>query len=263
MSFNPISVIISTEKNRRAEGVLTRFDARAVTLSLLCYLVAMLSLPATDLGDLLVMGCWLIIATSLSGVGFRSILRKVIFVLPLILLIGLFNPIIDHTPIATFSGVTITRGWVTFLAIILRGVMAVGAVAVVTEGIGFRSICYALRRLGVPKLFTELLLFLHRYLFVIVEEAEDMSRARLARSGGKSGLKLRIWATLIGTLLIRSIDRAERIYGAMLARGYQGEIPERGANKGWQRRDTLLLIIATTLPIATTIIQPIRQLSTL
>ena len=76
MSFNPISVIISTEKNRRAEGVLSRFDARAVTLSLLCYLVAMLSLPATDLGDLLVMWCLLIIATSLSGVGFRSILRK-------------------------------------------------------------------------------------------------------------------------------------------------------------------------------------------
>lgn len=263
MSFNPISVIISTDKNNRAEGVLTRFDVRAVTLSLLCYLVAMLSLPATDLGDLLVMWCLLIMATSLSGVRFRSMFRKVIFVLPLILLIGLFNPIIDRTPIATFSGVTITRGWVTFLAIILRGVMAVGAVAVVTEGIGFRAICYALRRLGVPKLFTEQLLFLHRYLFVIVEEAEDMSRARLARSGGRSGLRLRVWATLIGTLLIRSIDRAERIYRAMLARGYQGEMPERGAKKGWRKHDTLLLVIAATLPIATAICQPIRYLSTL
>lgn len=263
MSFNSLSTLISTDKNNRAEGVLTRFDVRAVTLSLLCYLVAMLSLPATDLGDLLVMWCLLIMATSLSGVRFRSMFRKVIFVLPLILLIGLFNPIIDRTPIATFSGVTITRGWVTFLAIILRGVMAVGAVAVVTEGIGFRAICYALRRLGVPKLFTEQLLFLHRYLFVIVEEAEDMSRARLARSGGKSGLRLRIWATLIGTLLIRSIDRAERIYGAMLARGYQGEMPERGAKKGWRKHDTLLLVIAATLPIATAICQPIRYLSTL
>lgn len=263
MSFNSLSTLISTDKNNRAEGVLTRFDVRAVTLSLLCYLVAMLSLPATDLGDLLVMWCLLIMATSLSGVRFRSMFRKVIFVLPLILLIGLFNPIIDRTPIATFSGVTITRGWVTFLAIILRGVMAVGAVAVVTEGIGFRAICYALRRLGVPKLFTEQLLFLHRYLFVIVEEAEDMSRARLARSGGKSGLRLRVWATLIGTLLIRSIDRAERIYGAMLARGYQGEMPERGAKKGWRKHDTLLLVIAATLPIATAICQPIRYLSTL
>lgn len=263
MSFSSLSTLISTDKNNRAEGVLTRFDVRAVTLSLLCYLVAMLSLPATDLGDLLVMWCLLIMATSLSGVRFRSMFRKVIFVLPLILLIGLFNPIIDRTPIATFSGVTITRGWVTFLAIILRGVMAVGAVAVVTEGIGFRAICYALRRLGVPKLFTEQLLFLHRYLFVIVEEAEDMSRARLARSGGKSGLRLRVWATLIGTLLIRSIDRAERIYGAMLARGYQGEMPERGAKKGWRKHDTLLLVIAATLPIATAICQPIRYLSTL
>lgn len=263
MSFSSLSTLISTDKNNRAEGVLTRFDARAVTLSLLCYLVAMLSLPATDLGDLLVMWCLLIMATSLSGVRFRSMFRKVIFVLPLILLIGLFNPIIDRTPIATFSGVTITRGWVTFLAIILRGVMAVGAVAVVTEGIGFRAICYALRRLGVPKLFTEQLLFLHRYLFVIVEEAEDMSRARLARSGGKSGLRLRVWATLIGTLLIRSIDRAERIYGAMLARGYQGEMPERGAKKGWRKHDTLLLVIAATLPIATAICKPIRYLSTL
>lgn len=263
MSFNPISTVISTEKNGRAEGVLTRFDTRAVTLSLLCYLVAMLSLPATDLGDLLVMGCWLMLALSLAGIRLRSILQKTLFVLPLIILIGMFNPIIDRTPIATFSGIVITRGWVTFVAIVLRGVFAVSAMAMVTAGVGFRSICYALRRLGVPKLFTDQLLFLHRYLFVIVEEAEDMSRARLARSGGKNGLKLKIWTTLVGTLLIRSIDRAERIYGAMLARGYRGDMPERGDKTGWQRRDTLLLIITTTLPIAIAIFQPIKHLSAL
>ncbi len=263
MIINYLSSLISTEKNSRSEGTLTRFDTRAVVLSLLCYLVAMLSLPATSLGDLTVMGCWLIMATSLAGVRPLPLLRKAGFVLPLILLIGLFNPIIDRTPIATFSGINITRGWVTFLAIILRGVMAVGAVAVVTEGIGFRSICYALRKLGVPKIFTELLLFLHRYLFVIVEEAEDMSRARLARSGGKSGLRLRIWATLIGTLLIRSIDRAERIYEAMLARGYQGEMPERGVKRRWQKQDTILFAISSALPIATAIFQPIKHFSAL
>lgn len=263
MSFNLIADTISTEKTGRAESTFTRYDTRAVTLALLCYLVAMLSLPATNLGDLLVMGCLLMIATSLSGIKLRTVLRKSLLVLPLVLLIGLFNPIIDRTPIATFLGVIITRGWVTFLTIIIRGVLAVSAVALVTEGVGFRSICDALRRMGVPKLFTEQLLFLHRYLFVIVEEAQEMSRARLARSGGRNKLRLKVWATLIGTLLIRSIDRAERIYGAMLARGYQGRMPDRGVKRRWHKQDTLLLIIATTLPIATAIFQPIRYLSAL
>lgn len=249
---------------RRADfeqSLLGSYDPRATTIVLLCYLIAMLSLPITYLGDLVVMGCWVMIGAAMGEVSFGTIFRRVVVILPLLLLIGAFNPIIDRTPIGSIAGLTLTRGWLTFGALLLRGLLAVAAVTVVTEAIGFTALCNALRRLGLPRILTELLLFVYRYLFVIVGEAEDMQRARLARSGGRRGLPLRVWADVTGTLLVRSVDRAERIYGAMLARGYRGRMPERRAQQRWQWRDTLFLFTATLLPVATAIIKPIHQLS--
>ena len=243
--------------------MLGSFDRRALTIALLAYLVTMLSLPATLLGDLLIMGCWVVVCGAMARVGMGVIVRRLLPVLPFIVLVGIFNPILDRVPLAIVEGVTITRGWVTFVAIILRGIFAVAAVTVVIEAVGFPSICNALRRLRVPKLFTEQLLFLHRYLFVIVDEAESMRQARLARSGGKRGLRLKVWGTLIGSLMIRTIDRAERIYGAMLARGYRGVMPERGGTHKWSSSDTLFLILATLPPLLVAIFRPIHQLATL
>lgn len=244
-------------------SLLGSYDSRALTIVLICYLVAMLSLPATHLGDLVVMGCWLMIGSSMAELRLKRVFSRVVIALPFIILVGVFNPILDRTPLVIIAGVTITRGWVTFIAILLRGLLAVWGVTIVTEAVGFTAICGALRRMGVPKIFTEQLLFVHRYLFVIVDEAADMQQARLARSGGRRGLKLGEWGTIIGTLLIRSIDRAERIYSAMVARGYRGVMPERGGARRWRWRDTLFLIVSTLLIVATAIFQPIHSLSQL
>jgi cobalt/nickel transport system permease protein len=68
------------------------------------------------------------------------------------------------------------------------------------------------------------LLFLYRYLFVLLEESLRMIRAREARSFGKKGKEMKTFVRLISVLLIRSVERAERIYQAMVSRGFRGEI---------------------------------------
>jgi cobalt/nickel transport system permease protein len=75
-----------------------------------------------------------------------------------------------------------------------------------------------------PKVFVIQLLFLYRYLFVLLEESLRMIRARDARSFGSRGKEIKTFIRLISVLLIRSIERAERIFRAMLARGFRGEI---------------------------------------
>lgn len=62
-----------------------------------------------------------------------------------------------------------------------------------------------------PAVFTTQLLFVYRYLFVLIEEAAAMQQARDARSFGRKSYPLKVWGTLVGQLLIRTFDRAERI----------------------------------------------------
>jgi cobalt/nickel transport system permease protein len=76
----------------------------------------------------------------------------------------------------------------------------------------------------VPSLFVSQLLFLYRYLFVLMEEAMRVVRARDMRSFGRRGTGARVFVRIAGTLFLRTVERAERIYGAMLARGFRGEV---------------------------------------
>jgi len=70
-----------------------------------------------------------------------------------------------------------------------------------------------------------ILSFMYRYLFVMVDEVIRMRQARDSRNfGGKRIWQLKIIGNMVGTLFIRSYERGERVYGAMVARGFEGQI---------------------------------------
>ncbi len=90
----------------------------------------------------------------------------------------------------------------------------------------FDQLLVTLRRLRVPAVIVAILGFMNRYVFVVWDELDRLRTARQMRSFGHSGLIAR-WeslAQLLGMLLIRSFNRAERIHGAMEARGWDGEV---------------------------------------
>ena len=75
-----------------------------------------------------------------------------------------------------------------------------------------------------PRVLAVQLLFLHRYLFVLVDEGVRMNRARALRASGTKGLGMRVHSHMLGTLLLRALDRAQRIHLAMRCRGFDGQI---------------------------------------
>jgi cobalt/nickel transport system permease protein len=89
---------------------------------------------------------------------------------------------------------------------------------------GFHQVCAALERLGMPRAFALQLLFLYRYLFVLGGEAARMVRARALRVFDGRGLGFGTYGSLLGHLLLRTLDRAQRLHLAMLSRGFDGEI---------------------------------------
>jgi len=75
-----------------------------------------------------------------------------------------------------------------------------------------------------PRVMVMILSFMYRYIFVLVDEAMRMRQARDSRNFGGSRLwQMRTIGNMIGTLFIRSYERGERVYAAMLARGFDGQ----------------------------------------
>jgi cobalt/nickel transport system permease protein len=118
----------------------------------------------------------------------------------------------------------VTGGWLSFTSIMLRFLLTVGAALTLIACTGMNRLGASMEQLGVPRVFVVQLLFLYRYLFVIADEGGKMFRSVELRSEKGRHVPLRIYGLLVGTLLNRSMDRAERVYRAMIARGFDGEI---------------------------------------
>ncbi len=121
-------------------------------------------------------------------------------------------------------------GLIRFISIMLKSWLSVQMAVVLTASTPFPVLLQAMRSLRLPQVLVATFGFTYRYIFVIGDEVLRLMRARTARSGvrdGKGGgsvlWRARVTGGMAGSLFLRSIERSERIYDAMVARGYDGE----------------------------------------
>lgn len=237
------SLVILDSVATGGEAGSLRVDPRSLILVTLIYLCFMLGVPTMHIDILLWYALYPIIAAPLFGLTYGSVLLQSLIVLPLVLLLGIFNPILDHSHVATAYGFSITRGWLLLLGIVVRGLLSMQALLILIRSIGFVGIVRGLRRLCVPKFLATQLLMVFRYIRVLIEEAASMKAARDARAYGRRHLSVKMWGVLVGQLFLRSVDRAERIHRAMVARGFSGDIPFlQNGDKTWGWHSTIFLV---------------------
>ena len=230
-----------TERQSQCNSFMHRLDPRAKIIVTLFYIIVVLSFSLESLTGILI--CWIypIIGSTLGGISYSSVFRKSLIVLPFVAFIGIFNPIYNTVPALYVGNIAISRGWIEFMSIIIRGLLSAQAAILLIMTTGFYRVCRALGRLGVPSVFTTQLLLVYRYIYVLLDEAIDMERARQSRGYGRKGYGLRMWGRFIGQLLLRTVERSERVHRAMLSRGFDGRIRSLAIST-WCRRDTLFLL---------------------
>jgi cobalt/nickel transport system permease protein len=109
-----------------------------------------------------------------------------------------------------------------FLLIVTKSTLCLFTMVVLSNTTPFAELLAVLRRAHFPALLITTLALMYRYLFVLVDEAERMQRARACRTFAKGRLALwKVLSTVVGQLFVRSTERAERIYAAMCARGWK------------------------------------------
>jgi cobalt/nickel transport system permease protein len=132
-------------------------------------------------------------------------------------------PVLPFAALGAF-GVLLGGSKEMFLQVTVKMLLCVGAAVWLSGTTPFTQLLEAFRKLKVPPLLTVMLSFMFRYLFVLAEEAVRMSRAYQSRCPRRQTLKdAENIGRLAGALMLRTYNRAERIYLAMLSRGFTGE----------------------------------------
>ena len=201
-----------------------RLDSRAKLLATLGFIVTVVSFPKYAVASLIPFFLFPIVMVSLANLPIGFLIKKLVVVSPFVLFIGIFNPLLDRQVVVQLGPFSVTGGWISFLSVMIRFALTVGAALILIATTSFPGMCNALDRLKVPRLFVAQLMFLYRFIFVLTEEALRITRARGMRSFGGRGPHLKLFVQILGVLFLRTMDRAERIYQAMCNRGYDGEI---------------------------------------
>jgi cobalt/nickel transport system permease protein len=200
-----------------------RLDPRAKLVATLVFVVVVMSFDRYELQALLPFVLFPLGLFSLSGLPVRALVKALLAAAPFAVVVGLFNPIFDRAPMLSLGGLELSGGWVSFASILLRFLMTVSAAILLVATTGMYRTCMALERLGAPRVFVLQLLFVYRYLFVLAGEAAAISRGVSLRSFGKP-TSIALFGRLAGSLLLRTMDRAQRIHRAMVGRGFDGRI---------------------------------------
>lgn len=213
---------------------------------------------------------WALVAGCAVAAGLSPwlVMKRSLVALPFALAAVTLPFTVEGRPLAQLPllGLSVTQeGTLRFLSILSKSWLSVQAAVLLGMITPFAELLWGLRSLRLPSLLVSVIGMTYRYLFVLSDEALRLLRARRARSGVRPGYRAggslvwrgKVAGGLAGTLMLRSLERSERVYQAMLARGYRGEIlnlsqPQQGPADGlalaaWVALLGLILFLAVRL----------------
>ena len=219
------------------ESLIHERDPRVKVVITLAFILSNVLLPD---GAWLAFGyswCVVLLVSWLARLDFRFLFSRSLVALPFALaavtaVFALPGETIWALRIGSWQLNATDTGLIRFSSILLRSWVSIQMAIVLTASTPFPDLIHALRHLKTPDILVSTISFMYRYMFVLSDEALRMLRAREARSartlsnrdGGSIAWRARITGNMAGQLFLRSYERSERVYNAMLARGYQGTL---------------------------------------
>ncbi|EAT59066.1 energy-coupling factor transporter transmembrane component T [Chlorobium ferrooxidans] len=201
-------------------------DRSALIVTVL-FVFSLLSVPKFNLPGVIAFGTFPLFLMFATRLDVNIIVKRLLQISPFVLFMAAGNLVLDRNPVMTISGITLSGGMISGTVIVAKTIISVAGLLTVTLCIPFYRICCALESLHVPDLLITQLILLERYSSVLHKEAQAMQKARDIRSFGRRGKGLFRTAPLLGSLLLRTTDRAERLYRSMSARGFNGRLASR------------------------------------
>lgn len=230
MHFSPFHLY------RAGDSVLHGLNPRVKLLLTLAFILSVSLAPVGAWPIYVLLLAFALSASVASELGWPFVLRRAALALPFVLaalplLVTVKGDPLVSMRLGAWSLSVTAPGLERFLSIALKSWLSVQMAVLLTATTPLPDLLLAMRALRLPRLLIAVLSLMWRYLAVLVDEALRMMRAREARSaswqrrsGGSLLWRARVTGAMAGTLFLRGYERSERIYNAMLARGYDGSI---------------------------------------
>ena len=164
-----------------------------------------------------------VIVIALGDIPLKPILAGLAIAAPLVIGVGVFNPFFDRTMVLTVQGIGISAGMVSFVSLLMKCGLTVTAALLLLATTGMNKIAAALQKLHIPQIFIIQLLLTYRYISVLMGETSRIYNAYSLRAPYQRGIDRKVWGSLIGSLLLRTYDRAIRLYQSMKLRGFENQ----------------------------------------
>ena len=215
--------IQSLEELADGKTALHRIHPMAKMITTIFFLVVVISFDKYRVSGLIPFFAYPILLMSIGEIPYRSVLSRLMIALPFSFFAGLSNPFFDRDTAFLLLGLPISWGILSFVSILLKTILTVMAVLILIATTPMDMLAHQLIRVKTPKIFVLQLMLTFRYLNLLISEAGNMITAYHLRSSHQKGIALAHAGTFMGQLLLRSFERAEKVYAAMKCRGFNGE----------------------------------------
>jgi cobalt/nickel transport system permease protein len=204
-----------------------RLDPRAKVVSLVGVTAVAVTTPLGAWPAYLACASVLAAVATVAGVGPRTIWRRGRFLVPLVLFVAAFLPFVRGGAHVQAGPLSLSEaGLAAFAAVAIKAVLGTVSAILLGATTTFPSTLRAMDALRVPRLLLLIAGFVYRYLFVVVDEVQRMRAALTARGyRPRTALQAGAVGRVATALFLRTHARGERVYLAMLSRGYAGHVP--------------------------------------
>lgn len=232
-----------------------RLSAEVKIVALVIFVFAVVATPREMFWPfagyaLILLGVWRLAAIPVSWIAPRMLIEAPFVILAVLL------PFAEGGQRVQVAGVSLSVGGLyAAWGIVVKGTLGVAASLTVAATTTAREVPLALSRLGVPGLITSMLVLMIRYVDLLSAEAGRMRMARLSRGDSPRSLhQAGAIARGVGGLFLRSYERGERVYVAMLSRGYDGRVPPLVLGPGGAARASARQWVLALLPSAAAVL---------
>ncbi len=212
---------------RHGDSVVHRAPAEVKIVCLLVFVLAVVATPREMFWPFAVYAAIVVVVWRLARIPVRWILPRMLIEAPFLVLAVLL-PFAEGGERVEVAGLQLSvTGLYAAWGIVIKGTLGVAAALTVAATTSATELPAALSRLGVPGVVTSVLVLMIRYVDLLAAEASRMRMARISRGDSPRTLhQAGAIAKAIGALFLRSYERGERVYQAMLSRGFDGNAPD-------------------------------------
>jgi len=221
------------DKHSGLDSAIHRLDPRLKLLLTFLFLTLVSATANIKLFPLYFLVVILLMVFSKVPAGFYF--KKLLLVTPLALILALFiffSYFFQER--LSFSWATLSTYYPIYdrlISMIAKIYISFMAITVMISCTHFNDLLWGLRKFHLPMVVTTLSRLVYTYTFVFIDELHRTLRAYHSRTPVRRISRMKVYGHIAGAILLRSIDRSDYIYKAMISRGFDGNFPDGNSNR--------------------------------